>query len=129
MALFIFSAPDWRNKIINSLNNEFKNAEIMEFAKNEVYDDEIDILLHQSGAEKINKAIKNIIWLILSYIFIKNGQQWQKMTKKGQKNAIKIMKLLVSDSQETFDLHGCPWMYEDPRGYPWTRGSMKAWNH
>ena len=31
----------------------------MEFAKNE--HDEIDILLGQSGAEKINKPIKNII--------------------------------------------------------------------
>ena len=35
---------------------------------------EIDIWWYQSGAEKINKTIKNIISLILYYIFIKNGQ-------------------------------------------------------
>ena len=39
------------------------------------FHDEIDILYGQSGAEKINKAIKNIISLILSYILIKNDQK------------------------------------------------------
>ena len=37
--------------------------------------DEIDILWYQNGAEKINKTIKNIIWLILYYILIKNDQK------------------------------------------------------
>ena len=46
--------------------------------------DEIDVLWYQSGAEKINKTIKNIIWLILCYILIKNGQKWPKMTNKCQ---------------------------------------------
>ena len=47
---------------------------------------EIDILWYQSGAERINKTIKNIIWLILYYIFIKNCQTWSKMIKKCQKS-------------------------------------------
>ena len=44
----------------------------------------IDILWYQSGAEKINKTIKNIIWLILCYILIKNDKNDQRMPKNAQ---------------------------------------------
>ena len=48
--------------------------------------DEIDIWWYPNWAEKINKAIKNIIWLFLYYILIKNCQQMSKMTKTCQKS-------------------------------------------
>ena len=50
------------------------------------FDDEIGILWYQSGAEKKNKTIKNIIWLILCRILIKNDQKGQKMPKNAKKH-------------------------------------------
>ena len=46
--------------------------------------DEIDIWWYPNWAEKTNKAIKNIIWLILCYIFISNGQKMTKNDRKWQ---------------------------------------------
>ena len=39
----------------------FEMMENQEISQNRGFHDEIDILWYQSGAEKINKAIKNII--------------------------------------------------------------------
>ena len=49
-----------------------ENHEMFEMRGSE---DEIHILWYQSGAEKRNKTIKDIIWLILYYILIKNDQK------------------------------------------------------
>ena len=50
--------------ILKSINKESggsKNPEIMEMPRFDIKNNEIGILLDQSGAEKINKAIKSII--------------------------------------------------------------------
>ena len=53
----------------------FEMTENQEMFENRGFHNEIDILWYQSGAEKINKTIKNIIWLILYYSLIKNDQK------------------------------------------------------
>ena len=46
--------------LVLGLGDGFKNQEIMEFRVLSLQTNEIGILLYQSGAEKINKAIKSI---------------------------------------------------------------------
>ena len=60
-------------------------SENHEMTKNGGLYDEIDIWWDPNWAEKIDKAIKNIVWLFLYYILIKNCQKRSKMTKKCQK--------------------------------------------
>ena len=54
--------------------------------ENRCFHDEIDILWYQSGAEKINKAIKKIISLNFCHILIKNDQQMPKNDQKIHTN-------------------------------------------
>ena len=57
-------------------------SENHEISKNRGFQDEIDILWYQIGAEKINKTIKNIISLFWYYILIKNYQKCQQKYQK-----------------------------------------------
>ena len=60
-------------------------SENHEMTKNGGLYDEIDIWWDSHWAEKIDKAIKNIVWLFWYYILIKNCQKRSKMNKKCQK--------------------------------------------
>ena len=53
----------------------FEMSENQEMSKNRCFHNEIDILLYQNGAEKINKTIENIISLILCHVLIKNNSK------------------------------------------------------
>ena len=63
-------------------------SENHEMTKNGGLYDEIHIWWDPNWAEKIDEAIKNIVWLFLYYILIKNcqkSQKWPKNAKKCQK--------------------------------------------